>query len=776
MRLPISLRVQSALLLVVAVVVITAVFATLRTGGQSIEQVTSSVTSIQDFDNRNHDLDLAMVNQESGVRGYALTADPAFLQPYEQGRQQVTEAEYQLSLQTPASAASLVASEEATAATWQRWAAARLDRVAKVGPGAAPSDTEGKRLFDDFRTRFEAVNQHDATIETAADAALASKLSEQSTTRSVGWFAVMAGLAALAAVIFFRILRPLVRQAHAVRELDGETVIDIPGRGRRDEIGRLASALDALQGTLRERVSLTKTMEEVGGRAELSDVVEVSTRLFAEQLRADEAVITLLDGPSRYVAGTLAGLFEPGELITQVTAADQALASQETVVSTVDQMPAGDIRIKVEAAGFGPLLTLPLVTGGEVVGVVSALRDVEGPQFDQDDVQRAEILAPVISAATKVARLVEEIREANQVKSRFLANMSHELRTPLNAILGFSQVLSAGDFGPLNERQLRYVSHIENSGRRLLDLINDILDLAKVEAGLLEVQPEKIELAQLMIACRSEIERLAATKGVDLVYDLAPGLWAKAEQRRLHQVVINLLSNAVKFTPAGGQVTVTTAAADGRAQVTVTDTGIGIAAEEHDRIFDEFVQADDDSAREQKGTGLGLSLSRKLTKLMGGTLTVSSEVGKGSRFTIELELSESDQEKGDGPLVLVVEDEGASTELLEVILHDADYRVAAVSNVAQAVDAIRRERPHVILLDIALPGPDGWTFLRDLKADPGTRDIPVVAVTALDAALPAHRGQLAGFFTKPVRREALVRVLADLIGPAAPGTDRIAHG
>jgi CheY-like chemotaxis protein/anti-sigma regulatory factor (Ser/Thr protein kinase) len=241
-------------------------------------------------------------------------------------------------------------------------------------------------------------------------------------------------------------------------------------------------------------------------------------------------------------------------------------------------------------------------------------------------------------------------------------------------------------------------------------------------------------------------------------------------------VVINLLSNAVKFTPAGGSVTVTTGAADGRPRVTVTDTGIGIAPEEHDRIFDEFVQADDDSAREQKGTGLGLSLSRKLTELMGGTLTVASEVGKGSRFTVELELSEFGQETGDGPLVLVVEDEGASTELLEVILHDADYRVAAVGNVAQATDAVHRERPQVILLDIALPGPDGWTLLQELKADPGTRDIPVVAVTALDTALPVHRANLAGFFTKPVQRDPLLRLLADLTGPAQPGADRLAHG
>jgi CheY-like chemotaxis protein len=215
---------------------------------------------------------------------------------------------------------------------------------------------------------------------------------------------------------------------------------------------------------------------------------------------------------------------------------------------------------------------------------------------------------------------------------------------------------------------------------------------------------------------------------------------------------------------------------DGHRQVVVSDTGIGIAAEEHDRIFDEFVQADDDSAREQKGTGLGLSLSRKLTELMGGTLTVSSEVGRGSRFTVDLGPGDPDGRTRQGPLILVVEDEGASTELLEVILADANYRVNAVGNVSQAWDSVRREQPQAILLDIALPGPDGWSFLDALKTDPQTRAIPVIAVTALDSALDTHADKLAGFFTKPVPRGPLVRLLAEVTTVLAVGRDRAAHG
>jgi signal transduction histidine kinase/CheY-like chemotaxis protein/CHASE3 domain sensor protein len=775
LKAPISLRLQAAALLMGAVVVITTVFVLLRTGGESVDKLTASVTQTQAFDHQNNELFGGMVNQETGLRGYALTGDQSFLQPYESGRLQLTTAEAALSQNTPKGAMRLVADEEAAASAWQLWAAVRVAQVANNGPGVSPTDPAGKRLFDDFRSRWTAVEGHDVSLQAAAKASLESQLSANSSTRSLGWLAVMAGLAALATVIFVRILRPLGRQSRAALALDGERTVDIPGLGRRDEIGRLASALEALQVTLRERVSLTRAMQEVGGRAELMDVVDVSTRLFAEQLQAEEAVITLSGASARYVAGTYAGLFEPGQLVNQVTRADDALASRQTIMTSVAEIPEGEIRNKVQTAGYGWLLTLPMVTGGEVVGVLTALRVAGRPHFSLDDARRAELLAPVIGAATNVARLVGEIREANQVKSRFLANMSHELRTPLNAILGFSQVLSAGDFGPLNERQERYVGHIESSGSRLLDLINDILDLSKVEAGLLELRPERLELAQLMISCRSEIDRIAATKGVSLLYNLTPAIWVWAEPRRLQQVALNLLSNAVKFTPAGGQVTLSTVLVDGHAQVIVGDTGIGIAPEEHDRIFDEFVQADDDSAREQKGTGLGLSLSRKLTELMGGTLTVSSEFGKGSQFTIDLGLSDDDADTHNGPLILVVEDEGASTELLQVILGDADYRVAAVGNVAQASAALQRERPQAILLDIALPGPDGWSFLEQLKGDPATRDIPVVAVTALDTALPAHHRQLAGFFTKPVERDPLLRLLGELMAGAAPSAEQLAH-
>jgi signal transduction histidine kinase/CHASE3 domain sensor protein len=630
--------------------VVGAVFYVLAASGRDVERLTSSVGRIQDFDNDNQDFFEYLVSQETGVRGYALTGNRAFLQPYTLEIGKVADTERKLAAGVPKGDAALVASEVEAANAWQTWAAGRIDTVAQKGAGGTSGDADGKLAFDQFRSRWNAVDAHEIAIEAAARASLTKEFATQQVIRGVGLLIILTVLGALSTIIFLSILRPMTQQSRAVANLGGEKPIDIPGRGRRDEVGRLAAALETLQRTLRERLGLARAMGEVGGRAELSEVVDVSTRRLAQELDADEVVITVPDSSSRRVLGSFAGFLEVGESVGEVTPSDEALAGRRTILTSIDAFAPGLIRTRAEAAGYGPVLTLPMLSGGEAVGVVSCLRRIGRPEFTQADAERAEILVPFVGAATKAALLIGELREANQVKSRFLANMSHELRTPLNAILGFSQVLSGEDFGPLNARQHRYVGHIENSGRRLLDLINDVLDLAKVEAGHMEVRPERLELAPVLLESRSEIERLAAAKGVALTYAPTPGVWALADRRRLQQVVLNLLSNAIKFTPAEGRVTLTAEAAGDRAEIAVSDTGMGIASEEHERIFDEFVQADNDESREQKGTGLGLPLSRKLAELMGGRLTVSSETGTGSRFTIQLPLGDVGSAESAGSL------------------------------------------------------------------------------------------------------------------------------
>jgi two-component system, NtrC family, sensor kinase len=243
-------------------------------------------------------------------------------------------------------------------------------------------------------------------------------------------------------------------------------------------------------------------------------------------------------------------------------------------------------------------------------------------------------------ALTELSRKGRQLEVASKHKSEFLANMSHELRTPLNAIIGFSQVLRQRLFGPINEKQEEYLDDILSSGNHLLDLINDVLDLSKVEAGQVELEVATFSLREALERGVMMVREPATTHGVRLSVELASGVdLVEGDERRLRQVIFNLLSNAVKFTPEGGSIVVASAQVDGEMQVSVTDTGPGIAAEDRERIFEEFQQTDV-GVQQREGTGLGLALSKRLVELHGGRIWVESELGHGSRFVFTLPIEE----------------------------------------------------------------------------------------------------------------------------------------
>jgi PAS domain S-box-containing protein len=247
-------------------------------------------------------------------------------------------------------------------------------------------------------------------------------------------------------------------------------------------------------------------------------------------------------------------------------------------------------------------------------------------------------LSQVIGVAADVTerRRAEQALLENEAKSRFLANMSHELRNPLNSVLGFAQLLSSQDVGNLSDKQTRFVTHIETAGRQLLALINDILDLSKVSAGQLNVSMEPVAVDAIVEACLAQMEPLADERGVKLAKAGTAGLAALADRQRLMQILTNLVSNGLKFTPAGGSVTVRREEGDGTVRLTVADTGIGIAADKLQFVFDEFAQIESGQTEAGEGTGLGLPLSRRLAELLGGSIDLTSEVGKGSAFTVNL--------------------------------------------------------------------------------------------------------------------------------------------
>jgi len=312
-------------------------------------------------------------------------------------------------------------------------------------------------------------------------------------------------------------------------------------------------------------------------------------------------------------------------------------------VAAVDAFVAIGITATVAACGFSlwhTKLTLS-ETMTELEEANRALRESERSL----ELKVRERTADLERSEAAVARARDEAIAANQQKSVFLANMSHQLRTPLNAILGFSEVLEAQLFGALNEKQLEYARDIHDSGRHLLSLINDILDLSKIEAGRLELSPGPVDLRATIDNALVLMRERAGRRGVTLAQEIDPAIGIlTADERKLKQVLINLLTNAVKFTREGGRVTIRVSPQAGAVEIAVVDTGIGIAPENQAVIFEEFRQAGDDYTRKQEGTGLGLSLSKRLVELHGGRIWVESEVGKGSAFLFTLPASQHGEE------------------------------------------------------------------------------------------------------------------------------------
>jgi signal transduction histidine kinase len=295
------------------------------------------------------------------------------------------------------------------------------------------------------------------------------------------------------------------------------------------------------------------------------------------------------------------------------------------------------------ALGYKSLLAVPMLRGGAAIGSIGVASRSARPFTDKQAALLGTFADQAVIAIENV-RLFQELRArtdelevANRHKSEFLANMSHELRTPLNAVIGFSEVLLERMFGELNDKQAEYLHDILSSGRHLLSLINDILDLAKIEAGRMELDLGAFDLPIALDNALTLVRERATRHGIglDLAVDRQLGTLV-GDERKIKQVLLNLLSNALKFTPEGGKVIVRAVRAAGAVEISVSDTGIGIAHDDQEAIFEEFRQVGTDYARKREGTGLGLALSKRFVELHGGVLWVTSEVGRGSTFTLSI--------------------------------------------------------------------------------------------------------------------------------------------
>ena len=380
----------------------------------------------------------------------------------------------------------------------------------------------------------------------------------------------------------------------------------------------------------------------------------------------------------------------------------------------------------------------------------------------------------------------EAAEEASRAKSSFLANMSHELRTPLNAIIGFTRLVMRRAKEALPVKQFENLEKILASSEHLLSLINSILDLAKVEAGRMEVKPSEFALAPVLDLCLRTVEPLIKNEGVRLVRDVAdPPAMLRTDEEKLRQILINLLSNAIKFTESGS-VTLRVRQVGAHIEFAVADTGIGIPAEALSAIFEEFHQVDNSATRSHSGTGLGLAISHRLARLLGGRIEVESREGQGSTFTLSIpqriagtpEMAPSPPKPASAPataprsgskLVLAIDDDPNVVYLLQENLADAGYTVVGASSGQDGLRMARELQPRAITLDIMMPGTDGWQVLHALKTDPQTRDIPVVLISIVDQKELGFRLGATDYIVKPFEREALIGALARI----APDNERI---
>ncbi|MCB9420349.1 MAG: GAF domain-containing protein [Ardenticatenaceae bacterium] len=470
------------------------------------------------------------------------------------------------------------------------------------------------------------------------------------------------------------------------------------------------------------------------------------------------------------------------------------------------------------------ILCVPLQVRGKTIGAIEALNKRDG-RFTDEDLRLLSLLAAPAATAIENAQLYQkaqkeiavrrqvertleserallaqrvaertadlsaanaELSRASRLKDEFLASMSHELRTPLNAVLGMSEAMQDEILGPLNDNQKYSLRTIEESGRHLLSLINDILDVSKIEAGKLPLNKSIVSVASVCEASLRFIKQTALKKRLKIVSDVDTAvstLWA--DERRLKQILVNLLSNAVKFTPTEGMVGLEVKGDAAREVVdfTVWDTGIGINQEDMPRLFHPFVQLDSRLNRQFAGTGLGLSLVYRMAELHGGGVSLESEVGQGSRFTVSLPWQEKEAQPGtieklanttiftgllnasnsNYPIqVLLAEDNEANISMMVNYLTAKGCEVIVARNGAEAVGRARELRPDIVLMDIQMPEMDGLEAIRILRSESGLEKIPIIALTALAMTGDRERCLEAGaddYLGKPISMKSLVTAI-----------------
>ncbi len=443
--------------------------------------------------------------------------------------------------------------------------------------------------------------------------------------------------------------------------------------------------------------------------------------------------------------------------------------------------------LRVSAVGGGALATaLGALAAREMLAPLRRLAATATQSSAELEARVVARTRDLEAAHTELEAKSRRGEEADRLKSAFIANMSHEIRTPLNSVLALSQLLRDGVAGPLTVDQRRYLEVIERNGQGLLHLINDILDLSRIEAGHMEIDAQDLDLGPEIAAVVDALTPLASAKGLDLVNVLPPDLpHVRADADRFRQILTNLVGNAVKFTESG-QVRLGGEAQGDTVTLHVTDTGVGIPDAYRDKIFHEFFQVDQTLVRRQGGTGLGLAIARRLARIMGGEISVESVVGRGSRFSLRLPRATGDLAQaappvlspvaGAGPIapasVLVVEDNEDNLFTLRQVLARLPLDLSFANSGRQAIEACRRQMPDLVIMDVQMPGMTGLQATGAIRALPGGADVPILALTAQAMKGDRERILAAGcddYVAKPFQPKELTEAIVRLLRRDAPG-------
>ncbi len=551
-----------------------------------------------------------------------------------------------------------------------------------------------------------------------------------------------------------------------------------------------ARLFDAEQQRAAELAIINTVSKELASELGLEPLIHLVGEQMRTLFKADIAYVALLDERNNiidfpYTYGEDLPPLNYGEGLTGkiIQTGEPLLINQQMDRQTHDL---GSAMIGKQALSY---LGVPIFVSGKPVGVISVQSTEREGVFNLNDKNLLNTLAANVGTALRNARLFDQAKEAraaaeqaNQSKSAFLANMSHELRTPLNAIIGFTRIVRRKTEGLVPEKQTENLDKVLTSAEHLLSLINTVLDIAKIEAGRMDVIAANFHIAPLIDQCANTTQPLLRP-GIVLEKQVDESLATiYSDQDKIRQIVLNLLGNAAKFTHAGKILLA--AGCDGdNLRISVTDTGIGISAEALPRIFKEFQQADNTTTRQYGGTGLGLSISRNLAHLLGGDLNVESELGQGSTFTLVIPLHfgikstpPTEQEPASSQTVdqhpapvsakkrlLVIDDDPDAAYLLQENLNQHEYEVIGTRNGQDGLRLAREQQPQAILLDIIMPGADGWQVLHDLKENAETASIPVILLTIVDKKALGFRLGAAAYLLKPLDpaevRDALHRVI-----------------